>query len=83
MAVLTVTELAKIRRALSRGAGVSETWVKAEVNAASQAIEDRLQSSKPTLNADIETAAPGVFNNTQKRLIFANAAVRFALGEGV
>lgn len=80
MAILTATELAAIRKKLAANGTVS--WVKADVNAASQAIEDRLQASITILNDDIEAAAPGVFNAAQKRLIFANAAVRFALGEG-
>ena len=80
MAILTIAELARVRKRLARENTV--TWLKADVNAASQAIEDRLQASKATLNADIETAAPDKFNANQKRLIFANAAVRFALGEG-
>jgi len=80
MAVLTGRQLARMRRKLSDVGTV--TWVKPEVNAALQAIEDRLQASRAVLNSDIETAAPGVFNAAQKRLIFANAAVNFALGEG-
>ena len=80
MAILTSRELAKIRKRLSEGTTV--TWVKADANAASQAIEDRLQASKATLNADIEAAAPGKFNAAQKRIIFADAAIRFAFSEG-
>ncbi len=80
MAILTPSELAAIRKKLARNRTV--TWDKPQINAAIQAIEDRLQASKGTLNADIEAAAPGVFNAGQKRLIFANAAVRFAIGEG-
>lgn len=80
MAVLTPKQLAKIRGKLARGR--TSTWDKPQVNAAIQAIEDRLQGSKAILNNDIETAAPGVFTGAQKRIIFANAAVNFALGEG-
>jgi len=80
MAVLTLVQLAKIAQKLEKLGTV--TWNKSQINAATQAIEDRLQASKSILNSDIETAAPGVFNATQKRVIFANVAVRFAVGEG-
>lgn len=51
---------------------------KPTVNAAIDAIITRLESSIPTLNADIETAAPLVFNATEKTLIFGFAAQEFA-----
>lgn len=80
MAILTQIQLAKVRRKLSNGR--TSTWNKPQVNAAIQAIEDRLQASKSILNSDIESAAPGIFTVAQKRIIFANAAVNFAVGEG-
>ena len=80
MAVLSLQQLARISNKLARRGTVR--WTKPVIYGAIQAIEDRLQSSKAILNSDIETAAPGVFTAQETRLIFANAAVRFALGEG-
>lgn len=80
MAVLNIQQLARISNKLARRGTVR--WTKPVIYAAIQAIEDRLQNSKAVLNSDIEAAAPGVFTSNEKRLIFANAAVHFALGEG-
>jgi len=84
MAVLTAGELRNIRNSLERAMnGAAITYTKPQINAATQAIEDRLQNSKATLNNDIEGAAPGVFTVAQKKLIVAYAALRFANAEAV
>jgi hypothetical protein len=77
MAVLTGAELGEMRRRAAR-AGVLPSWTKAQVNAALQAIEDRMtgtanvgnRSIKTAIGADIEAAAAGVFNAAQKDDLF-------------
>lgn len=82
MATLTPEELRVIRNAIEKRVnGFGVNYTKAQINAAAQAIEDRLQNSKTVLNNDIESAAPGVFNVPQKKLILAYVALRFAAGE--
>lgn len=81
MAILTVAELAAIRQRMARQF-VPVIWTKAQVNAAVQAVEDRLVASKAVIGADIETAAPGKFDAAQKKAIAAYAVLRYAVGEG-
>lgn len=81
MSVLTARELAAIRRKLAQQF-VPVTWTKPEINAAVQAVEDRLVASKSVIAGDIETAAPGLFNGPQKKAIAAYAVLRYASGEG-
>lgn len=73
---------ARLQKVRSSPATAQESISKGPTNAASQAVMDRLENSKAILNSDIEDAAPGVHNAAQKRIIFANVAVLFALGEG-
>jgi hypothetical protein len=66
MAVLTSGELAELRQ-LASTIKVPVTWDKATVNAALQAIEDWFEANRASLGSAIETAAPGVFTNTEKK----------------
>lgn len=74
MATITNERLAKHRQALSSKLS-TVTWTKAQVNAAVQAVVDLLQSpsSRSAVSSEIETAAPGVFNATEKQEIFVRA----------
>ena len=74
MAILTSTELAAVRRRVAAKAnekGVPIHWVKGQINAALQAIEDRWEaaSTKTATSNDIEAAAPGVFNVAEKKFL--------------
>jgi hypothetical protein len=71
MAVLTLTELAELRQGMARNQ-VTVNFTKAQINAALQAIEDRLRlaATQTTLSNDIETAAPGAFSPSQKATLF-------------
>jgi hypothetical protein len=70
MAVLNATDLADLRGVAQRNLVVHYT--KTQVNAALQAIEDRMQlaSTKTALGNDIEAAAPGVFTAAEKTTLF-------------
>lgn len=75
MATLDATTLAKLRQRVSRKAaekGVSEHWLKGQINDALQAVEDRLQAAGTitAIRGDIETAAPGVFTNAEKDFLY-------------
>lgn len=84
MAILTSAELTELRQRMATFSGLV-TWNKAQVNAAMQAVIDRLelQSTQNAISGDIEAAAPGVFNGTQKRKIFVLAVLILAHQEGV
>jgi hypothetical protein len=71
MAVLSASELAELRSALTRNT-TTQTWTKAQVGAALQAIEDRvrLAGTQTTIANDIEAAAPGIFSAGQKTTLF-------------
>lgn len=71
MAALTVPQLTALRNAAERNVAVHYT--KAQLNAALQAVEDRmvLAATRTALAADIEAAAPGVFSAAEKQTIFA------------
>jgi hypothetical protein len=74
MATLTEDEKAQVRQFIQKKAnkeGVPISWIKDNLNAASQAFEDELNSCKPDLAAAIETAAPGVFDGPEKKWIGA------------
>ena len=77
MASLTPVELAAMRRKLAARHS-PQTWNKPQVNAALQVVEDALVAIRFSVAADIEAAAPGVFNVVQKKLIGAFAIRRFA-----
>ena len=73
---LTPKEQRRIRNGIEKVAnekGVSQTWSKAEVHAAVQAVEDRWDAAgtQIALSTDIEAAAPGVFTNPQKKHLAA------------
>jgi len=72
--ILTANELSELRQRVAQKAGekgVSVHWLKAQVNAALQAIEDRwvAAATQNALAADIEAAAPGVFTASEKRYL--------------
>jgi hypothetical protein len=71
MAVLSSADLQELRSRLCFNTS-TQTWTKAQVNAALQAIEDRVQltATKNAIAGDIEAAAPGVFDASQKQLLF-------------
>lgn len=71
MATLTAAELQELRSVLTRNTA-TQTWTKAQVNAALQAIEDRIRlaGTQNTIAGDIEAAAPGVFSAGQKATLF-------------
>ena len=79
MAILTTEQLVSQRNECERS-GIGINYTKAQVNAALQAVEDRLTSAgtKTALSADIETAAPGVFTAAQKREIVRAVVRRIA-----
>lgn len=74
MSILTETEKAKVRQLMQRKANELNkpiSWIKDNLNAAAQAVENRLSSSKSIISSDIETAAPGVFDASDKKRIAA------------
>ena len=68
MAVITLNELVKGRRRLTKKSDVV-TWSKSEVNFALQAIEDWYEANKADAITAIEASAPGVFSLEEKRTI--------------
>lgn len=66
MAILTAAELQKLRNASERDR-LPHSHSKLEVHTAFQALEDWYQAHKADAASRIEIAAPGVFNNTQKK----------------
>ena len=87
MAILTQTQLAKLRKT-ARNSGHdwgSVNFVKPDINAAFQAVEDWYQAHKVDAVTRIDTATePGyTFTNTQKKVIAgAYFAHRFDLDGG-
>ena len=74
MAVIGIYDLAALRRAVARKAnekGVSVHWLKGQINVSLQAIEDRWEAAatKTLISGDIESAAPGVFSNAEKKFL--------------
>lgn len=84
MAVLQPDELVEFRVMMARNAATIH-FTKAQMNAAMQAIEDRLRSpaTQIALSSDIELASPGIFNNSQKALLFGIWCVSAARRLGV
>jgi hypothetical protein len=67
MAALTAEELRAMRNE-SEPERTPHSHTKAQVNAAFQALEDYYQNTaKAGFGSAIETAAPGVFTNNQKK----------------
>jgi hypothetical protein len=71
MAQFTSDQLAELRARLNANTA-TQSWTKPQVNAALQAIEDRLRlaATQNAIGSDIEAAAPGVFSAAQKQLLF-------------
>ena len=72
----------KLERVRSNPATVQESIAKGDTNAASQAVLDHIFTIRPALNGKIEGAAPTIFNQAQKDIIIANAALLFAELQG-
>jgi hypothetical protein len=84
MAQLTAEELGELRTRLNANTA-TQAWTKPQVNAALQAIEDRLRlaGTQTAIGNDIEAAAPGVFTPAQKQLLFGIWCVSAARRLGV
>lgn len=84
MAILSPEEMGELRSVMCRNTA-AQNWDKAQINAALQAIEDRLRTAgtQNTLGSDIEAIVPGVFNAQQKQLLMgvwcASAARRLGV----
>ena len=76
---------ASIRKALKRerakrdGGTYTTPFDKDQLNAALQNVEVRLQQSRASLNAAIESAAPGAFSLSDKNLLSAEVMNEFQL----
>lgn len=84
MATLSNPELIEMMRHMCNNTA-TQTWTKAQVSAALQAVEDRvrLASTQNAIANDIEGAAPGVFSSQQKLIIFGVWCVSAARRLGV
>lgn len=84
MAVFTPDELTVLRNAMARNS-TNITWTKAQVNAALQAIEDRMRAAgtQTALSNDIEAVAPGVFGGAEKTRLFGIWCVTAAKRLGI
>ena len=68
MAVLSAAQLIELRNSCETGRAGKGT--KAQVNAATQAVEDYFENTaRSGLGSAIETAAPGVFGANEKKAI--------------
>lgn len=65
MAVLTSSELAEVAKAIAKGTQVD--WVKGDINAALQAIEDWFESERTTVSGLIDAATAFSFTNAHKK----------------
>lgn len=83
MAALTANQLTELRHAARRN--IAQAGTKPQINAALQAIEDRMLSTatRNAIQADIEAAAPGVFTNGEKNTLFGVWCVTAANRLGV
>ena len=73
---LTAAELVRVRQLVAQAAtkrGVSVHWLKAQINAALNAVDARWDApgTQTALSNDIEAAAPGVFSVAEKRFLLA------------
>lgn len=68
MAVLDPTQLAKVRQRLAKDT-TSQSWTKAEANAALQAIEDwwHKPAVQSSLNTDVVASSSFVWDTPQKK----------------
>lgn len=67
MAILDGYDMSRIRQRIAKETDV--TWLKPQINAALQAIEDKWEADRAGYAAAIEAAAPGVFTLAQKKLL--------------
>jgi hypothetical protein len=82
MAVLTASELAELRNGVANSG--TQSWTRAQVNAALQAVEDYFEdTARAGFGSAIEAAAPGVFTNAQKKRIGAYWLLQKYRREGV
>lgn len=84
MAVLTEGQKTELRNLMAKVES-PQTWTKAQLGAALQAVEDLMQlnATKTSISNAIEGAAAGVFTAAQKNKIFAIWAVTFAVRQGI
>ena len=76
MAILTEQERRWVRNrveVIANQRNVPITWLKSQINAGIQAIEDRWEApgTQTALSNDIEAAAPGVFTAAEKKYLAA------------
>ena len=76
MAVITPDELAAVRRRVAKKAKEKDVpihWVKGEINATLQGLDDLFDSAAfaSAISDKIEAEAPGVFDPNEKRYLFA------------
>ena len=82
MAILNATDLSDLRRDVCKG--ITVDFVKSQINAALQAIEDRIENSRAVLSADIDTAtAPYVLSASMKKKLVAHYFRQKFTREGV
>ncbi len=68
---LTNAQRESVRKLFHTLAETEQNYTKAELNAAIDACETRYQADKATWASDIETAAAGEFDATEKKRIVA------------
>ena len=68
---LTESERSEIRARFHTLAETEQNYTKADLNAAIDACENRYETDKSTWASDIETAAAGEFDATEKKRIVA------------
>jgi len=69
MAILNPTQLAQIRNGCEK-VEPNINYIKPQINAAIQALEDYFENTaRAGFGAAIEAAAPGIFTNAQKKRI--------------
>jgi len=66
---IKINELAKIRRASSKG---TVTYIKADINSALQAIEDWFETNRLNISSAIDGATSFSFTNPQKKRMVAH-----------
>ena len=82
MVILNPLELAEVRRGVSKGE--SPDWDKTTINAALQAIEDLIESSRVAISNAIDSAtAPYVLGGAMKKNLVAQSFRQWSRREGV
>jgi tellurite resistance protein len=84
MATLSEDERGELRSKLARSTA-TQHWTKPQVNAALQSIEDLMvqTSTRNAVGGAIESAAAGVFDNSEKQLLFAIWSLTYARRQGI